>query len=206
MSSSFDPYHQWLGIPPQEQPPHHYRLLGVGLFEDKPTVIEHSADQRMGHLRTFQAGKYSALSQKLLNEVAAAKLCLLNPEKKAAYDAKLCAALAAQGESSEDSFGRQMAELVADAKPTRTPAKRTAVPVVMLAGAGLGFLILGLALWAYFAGWAERIPPIGLKFSTALCSRARGKGRHSQATRGAAARSRAVKDKHAARGASRRED
>ena len=33
MSSGFDPYHKWLGIPPQDQPPNHYRLLGVELFE-----------------------------------------------------------------------------------------------------------------------------------------------------------------------------
>ena len=30
MKQSFDPYHKWLGIPPEDQPPHHYRLLGVG--------------------------------------------------------------------------------------------------------------------------------------------------------------------------------
>jgi hypothetical protein len=40
MSESFDPYHVWLGIPPEEQPPHHYRLLGIRLFEDNPSVIE----------------------------------------------------------------------------------------------------------------------------------------------------------------------
>ena len=25
----FDPYHRWLGIPPEEQPADHYRLLGI---------------------------------------------------------------------------------------------------------------------------------------------------------------------------------
>ena len=86
MSDTFDPYHQWLGIPPSEQPPHHYRLLGISLFEQTPVVIENAADQRMTHLRNFQTGHYSALSQKLLNEVAAAKVCLLNPQKKKTYD------------------------------------------------------------------------------------------------------------------------
>jgi len=82
MSEEFDPYHEWLGIPASEQPPHHYRLLAIQLFEENPTVIENAADQRMAHLRTFQAGKHAAHSQLLLNEVATAKLCLLNPEKK----------------------------------------------------------------------------------------------------------------------------
>ena len=40
MSSAFDPYYIWLGIPPEEQPPHHYRLLGVTLFEENFEVIE----------------------------------------------------------------------------------------------------------------------------------------------------------------------
>ena len=67
MAPSFNPYHKWLGIPLEEQPPHHYRLLGVELFEDDPEVIEAAADQRMAHLRTYQTGKRAALSQKLLN-------------------------------------------------------------------------------------------------------------------------------------------
>jgi formylglycine-generating enzyme required for sulfatase activity len=86
MSEKFDPYHEWLGIPASEQPPHHYRLLAITVFEESATVIENAADQRMAHLRTFQTGKHVGESQQLLNEVAAAKICLLNPEKKAAYD------------------------------------------------------------------------------------------------------------------------
>ena len=84
---SFDPYHKWLGIPSSEQPPNHYRLLGVTLFETDPDVIAMAADQRMSHVRTFQAGLNGALSQKLLNELATARLCLLNTASKARYDA-----------------------------------------------------------------------------------------------------------------------
>jgi formylglycine-generating enzyme required for sulfatase activity len=86
---AFDPYHVWLGIAPRDQPPNHYRLLSVDLFEADPEVIGHAADRQMAHLRTFQAGKHGALSQKILNEVAAAKICLLTPQKKAAYDNQL---------------------------------------------------------------------------------------------------------------------
>src|SRR5208337_1390693 len=53
MPQAFDPYHQWLGIPPGEQPPHHYRLLGIASFEDNPKIIESAADRQMAHLRTF---------------------------------------------------------------------------------------------------------------------------------------------------------
>lgn len=90
---AFDPYHVWLGIPPQEQPPNHYRLLGIALYESSADVIATAADRQMGHVRTFQSGKHSALSQRLLNEVAAAKVCLLGPAKKTAYDAQLRAHL-----------------------------------------------------------------------------------------------------------------
>ena len=89
MASAFDPYYKWLGIPPGEQPPNHYRLLGISLFESDHDVIEAAADQRMFHLRSFQSGQHGELSQKLLNEVAAAKLCLLKPERRASYDEAL---------------------------------------------------------------------------------------------------------------------
>ena len=78
MSDSFDPYYTWLGIPPDEQPPDHYRLLGLRRFEDNTDVISNAADARMGFLRTFQTGARAAHSQRLLNELAAAKICLLN--------------------------------------------------------------------------------------------------------------------------------
>lgn len=89
MPDAFDPYRTWLGISPEEQPPNHYRLLGVPLFEDQPEAIEHAADRQMAHLHTLQTGEHAALSQRLLNEVAGARICLLNAEKKAAYDAQL---------------------------------------------------------------------------------------------------------------------
>ncbi|OYV86492.1 MAG: hypothetical protein B7Z73_11640, partial [Planctomycetia bacterium 21-64-5] len=78
VSESLDPYRKWLGIPPAEQPPDHYRLLGVGRFEDDPDTISNAADRQMAHVRTFQTGPHSAVSQKLLNEIAAARVCLLD--------------------------------------------------------------------------------------------------------------------------------
>jgi hypothetical protein len=92
----FDPYRKWLGIPPQEQPPNYYRLLGLSPFENDKDVIANAADRQMAHLRTFQSGKNSALSQKILNELAAARICLLNPKKRAEYDARLRAELGEQ--------------------------------------------------------------------------------------------------------------
>jgi len=89
MDDTFDPYRKWLGIAQEEQPPHHYRLLGINLFENDPDVIDSAADRQMAHVRTFQTGQHSEESQKILNELAAARVCLLDSDKKAAYDAEL---------------------------------------------------------------------------------------------------------------------
>lgn len=89
MDDRFDPYHAWLGISAKDQPPHHYRLLGLEAFESDPNVIETAGDRQMAHVRKYQQGTHAAESQKLLNELSAAKLTLLVPEKKAAYDAEL---------------------------------------------------------------------------------------------------------------------
>jgi hypothetical protein len=87
--ASFDPYYRWLGIPPEEQPPNYYRLLGIPLFESDLDVIENAAHRQMVYIRTFQTGKNADLSQKLLNELAAAKVCLMSRSKRAAYDESL---------------------------------------------------------------------------------------------------------------------
>ena len=89
MSGEFDPYHRWLGIPPRHQPADYYRLLGLELFEDDPEVIHDAAERQMAHVRTYQLGPQSELSQKILNELGVAKACLLEPSAKAAYDQQL---------------------------------------------------------------------------------------------------------------------
>ncbi len=96
MQQDFDPYYRWLGIPPDKQPPNHYCLLGLNPFESDLDVIETAANRQMGHLRTYQTGPHSQLSQKLLNQVAAAKICLLNQAKKRTYDADLRARIPAK--------------------------------------------------------------------------------------------------------------
>ncbi len=89
VSGAFDPYHRWLGIPPKDQPPNHYRLLGLDLFEADTEVIRDAAEQRIAHVRTYQLGQYAELSQRILNELAAAKTCLFDAAKKAVYDAAM---------------------------------------------------------------------------------------------------------------------
>lgn len=85
----FDPYLHWLGIDAAARPVNHYSLLGLPLFEADPAKISAAADERMRMIRQYQAGPRGAFTQKILNEVARAKICLLNPVSKPAYDQAL---------------------------------------------------------------------------------------------------------------------
>lgn len=89
MNSGFNPYHKWLGIPLNEQPPSLYRLLGVVEFESDLEVIQFAADRQMAHLQNYKTGQHSDLSQKLLNEITHAKLVLSDPAKREAYNQEL---------------------------------------------------------------------------------------------------------------------
>ncbi|MDF1745582.1 MAG: WD40 repeat domain-containing protein [Gimesia sp.] len=89
----FDPYHKWLGIPPRDQPPNHYRLLGIDLFEDDLDVIEAAADRCMAFVQQCALGEHMQESQQLLNELSAARVCLLVTEQKEKYDRELTATL-----------------------------------------------------------------------------------------------------------------
>ncbi|WP_417731884.1 hypothetical protein [Rosistilla oblonga] len=91
----FDSLQTWFGIPSQEQPANHYRLLGIELFESSVETIDAGFEQRMTYLHGCSTGEHAEQAEKLMNEVSAARLILLNPEKKASYDASLRRSLAA---------------------------------------------------------------------------------------------------------------
>ena len=90
MSDAFDPYYIWLGIPPDDQPPNHYRLLGIAVFEASGDVIEAAANRQMAYMQEISAGEaHIDEAQKILGELSRARICLLSAEKKEAYDAEL---------------------------------------------------------------------------------------------------------------------
>jgi hypothetical protein len=165
---NFDPYWKWLGIPPEEQPADHYRLLGIAPFESDEEVIGNAADRQMLHIRTFQSGTHSELSQRLLNELAAARLTLLDPKKRAAYDAQLRAIWAASptGEAQPlDAVVREsfLAESPStgdsrDAAPSafaRRPAsygirrKRRSTQGPWIVAATVAIVVVALLAWAF---------------------------------------------------------
>jgi len=122
-----DPYWKWLGIPPERQPPDHYVLLGIAPFEVDRDVIDNAAVRQMNHVRTFQGGQHAATSQQLLNELSAARLCLLDEEQKQVYDVQLQARLSATHSSQELPVATQqlpVAQEVAEVSmPQRAPRR-----------------------------------------------------------------------------------
>jgi len=158
----FDPYRKWLGILPKDQPPNHYRLLGVELFEDDLDVIEGAADRQMGFVRQYQSGEHAVDAARILNELALARICLLKPAMKSAYDARLRTQLAPvkpefpQGPLSfEDT--QPGPRSTASKKKKRTPTR--AIPPQLLIGAGAGglFLIV-VAVFAMTRGQSRPAP------------------------------------------------
>ncbi len=147
---AFDPYHKWLGIAPQQQPPHHYRLLGIDLFEDDADVIAAAADRQMAHVRTYQSGGHADVSQRLLNELAAARVCLLTAEKKQVYDAELRARLLREQD---------------DRRKAQRPDRPPPLPAAARASPGLGVLLKGAGKYAAvelrrFWIWQTRLPGV----------------------------------------------
>ena len=126
-ANTFDPYHRWLGIPPKHCPPNHYRLLGIDAFEDDVDVIESAADRQMAHVRSFQTGQHAKLTQQILNELSTAKICLLNSEKKAAYDKQLRTLLAS--ESATSTARPNPAQPVVTAPQTVEPQLQLPTPI-----------------------------------------------------------------------------
>ena len=89
MAEKFDPYYTWLGIPPQEQPPHFYRLLGLEAFEENREVISTAANRQLEYLRELGEGEQRKYAKKLLEFISKARDCLLDPQRKATYDDRL---------------------------------------------------------------------------------------------------------------------
>jgi hypothetical protein len=90
----FDPYHDWLDIPPEQQPPSHYQILGIAPDEVNPEAIKEAALRQTTRVRVYQTGPQSALCTRILNEIAQARAILQNPKTREEYDARRAASSA----------------------------------------------------------------------------------------------------------------
>jgi WD40 repeat protein len=153
--SDFDPYHKWLGIPPQEQPAHHYRLLGITDFEDDRDTISAAAEQRTIYLRTLQAGEHEVLVAQLLNEVSQARVCLLDGKSKSRYDTQLRSDLEPAPEQDPLAFAAEELAAISSRPTTRSRSLGGKPfwkePWAIPAAAG-GVVVLLLLMWLFSSG------------------------------------------------------
>ena len=91
---TFDPYHKWLGIPAEKQPPTHYQLLGISPHESDTSVMNESAKMRTVHLKSHRNGPNATACEKLLAQIEEARNTLSDTKQRSQYDAKLFAAAA----------------------------------------------------------------------------------------------------------------
>lgn len=178
MSDHFDPYYTWLGIPPEEQPPDHYRLLGIRRFENNPEVISNALGQRQVHIRSYESGEQGVAAKQLLQELSQAGNCLASAEKKGAYDRdlrqkdapKLGRAPARQQFAKPAGLCKSSANVPVEAIPfTEVPTGPSSAPVpwqtlALLAAGGVGLVFLGgivLAAALYVTGVFSTRPTTG---------------------------------------------
>lgn len=83
---SFDPYFEWLGIPPEQQPPSHYLLLGLAPGESDPQQIRAAADSLLRSIRELRNDEHDEAARQIFTHVKQARACLLDEEQKRLYD------------------------------------------------------------------------------------------------------------------------
>jgi len=155
MHNPFDPYWQWLAIPPAEQPPDHYRILGLRLFETDGPTIAQAARARIEHVHACHDGSHPEAAERVLEHLAAARDTLLSPDLKAQYDNLL-----AQRESARvpqpaapprQPTRTSPVNIIAHAPPRDRKGWRTSLSptsLITLGTAAALALVLGLALWS----------------------------------------------------------
>jgi hypothetical protein len=89
MANHFDPYRAWLGIASKGRPPDHYQLLGLQPFESDPRTITVTAEAQMDRVKPFLEGTHAQEARRLLDEIFAARNCLLRLESKTRYDGQI---------------------------------------------------------------------------------------------------------------------
>ena len=146
----FDAYHKWLGIPPGHRPPTHYQLLGINPTERDRDVIESAAVRQTAYVRHFQAGEHAKECARILGELAQARLVLIDPAKRTAYDAKLAAARPAPEAPAANGPPAGMTLTLkgtdAGGRLTDRPARSSGMPMILGLAA---FALAGVGVAAY---------------------------------------------------------
>jgi len=82
-------YVEFLKIPEDQCPPNYYTLLAVSKTAQDTTSIEKAAKRRSEELRRGLPTELLLAGRKILKRIARARICLLDVDAKAAYDASI---------------------------------------------------------------------------------------------------------------------
>ena len=113
----FDPFDSWLGIPPEEQPPHYYRLLGINTFTSDEEAIRAAAEIRLAYMQTFAGGPHLREAKAISDLIAQARSVLLDGKRKSDYDQRLREYIAGQQASVDKSAAKPPVVLAVDQSP-----------------------------------------------------------------------------------------
>ncbi len=93
MSAPATWYQRCLGIAPAGQPPSHYRLLDVQLFEAAPDALRASADRQTARVRAWAGAMPDEALAALIAEIEMARQVLADADSREQYDRHLCASM-----------------------------------------------------------------------------------------------------------------
>ncbi|HVX10366.1 MAG TPA: hypothetical protein VHC22_04260 [Pirellulales bacterium] len=89
MSPAFHPYREWLGVISHGETPNYYELLGLRPLEPEVGKIDLAYQRQSARLIAQFSGGHADLAQRLMGELAEARMTLLTPTAKRAYDEAL---------------------------------------------------------------------------------------------------------------------
>lgn len=85
---TFEPYHEWLGLPRSVEEPNYYELLGLGP-DAKTEDIQAAFRGHYARIRKYQVGERGADAVRLLQELSRAHQVLVQWEKRCQYHLEL---------------------------------------------------------------------------------------------------------------------
>ncbi|HQU45970.1 MAG TPA: hypothetical protein PK867_24365, partial [Pirellulales bacterium] len=118
MSTTPNPYRDWLGIESPSATPSYYELLGLPPLESDTGKIGAAFQRQSQRLSPHLSGGDSDAAQRLLAELAEARMTLLTPTAKRAYDQ----ALASRYQSSPESTRPPVSAAASGPGPLLPPA------------------------------------------------------------------------------------
>lgn len=123
MADKLNPYSEWLEIPAEQQPVDYYGLLGLERFSGDEAAIRAAAAQQVAKVKANARKEQARTGQRILKEIQDAESCLLDPNKRSRYDAKLQQMLAAKQGQQSQSAGAARPQVVKAAARPQEPAE-----------------------------------------------------------------------------------